>query len=122
MYDNMSHVFSMQNQTGSKKKLSLSNVINGWFHGNGRTFRDSFSTFKHTYHKDLVCENKSNVIIVWLYTIPFIFKQNLLTYLFCLQNMHINEAGNGRTVKWTWAFHPVHILCKVCEFCELILF
>ena len=36
----------------------------GRFHGNGRTFRDSFSTFKHSYHKDLVCENKSNVIIV----------------------------------------------------------
>ena len=52
----------------------------------------------------------------------FIFKQNFLTSLFCLQNMHINEAGNGRTVKRTWVFHPVHILCKRCEFCELILF
>ena len=94
----------------------------GQFHGNGRTFRDSFSTFKHIYHKDLVCENKSNVIIVWLYTIPFIFKQNFLTSLFCLQNMHINEAGNGRTVKWTWVFHPVHIFCKLCEFCEVSSF
>ena len=81
-----------------------------------------FLTFKHIYHRDLVCENKSNVIIVWLYTAPFIFKHKFLKSLFCLQNMHINEAGNGRPIKWTWVFHPVHMFCRLCEFCELISF
>ena len=38
-------------------------IGNFMYHGNGRTFRDSFSTFKHIYHKDLVCENKSNVLL-----------------------------------------------------------